>query len=191
MNVNATNEHPQSTPEQVWALLHEIGRKQEETDRQMKETDRQMKETGRQIGRLGNRVGELVEHLIMPNILDKFGALGYEFDYAGPNVKIRDASKKTAAEIDVLLTDGLHVLAIEVKTDLSTEDVATHIERLGKLRAYFDSKGNARKILGAVAGAIVRDDVGEYAIRRGLFVIRQSGDTVFIDIPEGFTPREW
>jgi hypothetical protein len=38
-----------ATPESVWALLQEVGRKQEETARQMKETDKKFQETDRQI----------------------------------------------------------------------------------------------------------------------------------------------
>jgi hypothetical protein len=33
--------------------------------------------------------------------------------------------------------------------------------------------------------------VKRYALKSGFYVIEQSGDTVKIDIPEGFKPREW
>jgi hypothetical protein len=42
-----------------------------------------------------------------------------------------------------------------------------------------------------VAGAIVADNVKEYALKKGFYVIRQSGDTVTIENPETFKPREW
>jgi hypothetical protein len=60
-----------------------------------------------------------------------------------------------------------------------------------KLRRYADEHGDGRKFLGAVAGAIVAENVKEYALRKGFYVIRQSGDTVTIENPNAFKPREW
>jgi hypothetical protein len=42
-----------------------------------------------------------------------------------------------------------------------------------------------------LAGAIVSEAVRNYALKTGFYVIEQSGDTVKIDVPEGFAPREW
>jgi predicted transcriptional regulator len=51
--------------ETVWAILQEVGKKQEELAKSQKETARQMQETDRrldkQLGKLGNRIGEIVE----------------------------------------------------------------------------------------------------------------------------------
>jgi hypothetical protein len=43
------------------------------------------------------------------------------------------------------------------------------------LRAYLDERHDTRKLLGAVAGAIVDASVKKYALRRGFYVIEQSG----------------
>jgi len=60
------------------------------------------------------------------------------------------------------------------------------------LRQYRKDKGKpAKRILGAIAGAIFDDDVKKAALEAGFFVIGQSGDTMKIEIPEGFKPREW
>jgi hypothetical protein len=60
-----------------------------------------------------------------------------------------------------------------------------------KLRLYADRTGDKRKFLGAVAGAIASEEVKAFAVKSGLFVLEQSGDTVQISVPEGFKPREW
>ncbi|MDR1148123.1 MAG: hypothetical protein LBK66_05775, partial [Spirochaetaceae bacterium] len=52
-----------------------------EADRRFKQTDKLLKETGRQLGDVHNRLGELVEHIIVPNILQKVKPLGYKFKY--------------------------------------------------------------------------------------------------------------
>jgi hypothetical protein len=42
-----------------------------------------------------------------------------------------------------------------------------------------------------VAGAIIHNNVKEYALKTGFYVISQSGDTMRIDVPEDFSPRAW
>ncbi|MDR2097928.1 MAG: hypothetical protein LBP37_05345, partial [Spirochaetaceae bacterium] len=72
----------------------ETDRQFKETDRQFKETDRQLKETDRKIGRLGNRIGDLIEHIISPNLTEKFNRLGFTFEKIAPNVSFRDSAGK-------------------------------------------------------------------------------------------------
>jgi hypothetical protein len=60
-----------------------------------------------------------------------------------------------------------------------------------KLRRHADHRGDKRKFLGAVAAGIIPDNVKDFAIGKGFFVIEQSGDTARISVPEGFVPREW
>jgi hypothetical protein len=47
------------------------------------------------------------------------------------------------------------------------------------------------KILGAIAGAVFDGDVKEATLAAGFFVIEQSGDTMKIDMPEGWKPVEY
>jgi hypothetical protein len=190
------------TFEDVWAMFQETDRKFNETDRQFKETDRKIKETellieklakktDKQLGELGNRFGELAEHLVTPNITEKFRALGYSFTKAGPDVKFTDVRGKTLAEVDVWLENGDFALAVEVKSYLRIQDVRDHIKRMEVLRQYMEERQDTRKLLGAVAGAILRAPVRTYALEKGFYVIEQSGDTVKIEAPEGFSPRIW
>jgi hypothetical protein len=59
------------------------------------------------------------------------------------------------------------------------------------LRRYFDAREDRRKLLGAAAGAIVREKVRDYVEKSGFYLIEQSGDTVKIEVPDGFEPRIW
>jgi chromosome segregation ATPase len=169
----------------------ETDKKFQETDKQFKETERAVREASRIVGNLGNKLGIVVEHLVLANIKDKFNALGYEFTKAGPGVLIEDRKNQIITQVDAMLENGEYALAIEVKTQLNVNHVDEHIERMEKLRRYADEHGDKRKFLGAVAGAIVADNVKEYALKKGFYVIRQSGDTVTIESPEAFKPREW
>jgi hypothetical protein len=170
----------------------------EETDRRIRETNeetnRKMKETNKQIGDLGNRFGELAEHLVAPNIVEKFNALGFHFDdiSAGLRQIIEDESSgQRIAEFDILLENGESIIGVEVKSKPAYGDVEDHVRRLKILRLNKDRKGDKRKIYGALAGAVMPNAIRTAALKAGLYVITQTGDTVKIDVPEGFTPQTW
>ena len=83
-------------------------------------------------------------------------------------------------------------MPVEVKTELTTEDVKEHLQRIEAIREYFDERGDKRKLVGAVAGGVVSENVLKYAQKQGLYVIIQTGDSVAIaDIPPDFKAREW
>jgi hypothetical protein len=183
--------------------MQETDRKMQETDRQIKETDRQIRETSRELkeskkeldkkmGELGNRFGELAEHLVAPSIHKKFNALGYRFDAIHPQgTEIKDPRAEVYAEIDILLQNTECVIAVEVKSKLLEKDIDVHVRRLEILRRWLDAYHDRRKIRGAAAGAIVSRETARYALKAGLYVIVQTDDTVKIDVPKGFTPRDW
>ena len=180
-------------------IIKETAESQKETDRQMKETDRRMKKTDRQmkktykkIGELGNRFGELVEHLVLPNIEKKFNQLGFTFSRSSPNVKIKNLENpKESFEIDVFLENGDVAIAVEVKAKPNEDDVKGHILRMKKLRRYADKTKDKRRFQGAIAGAVMDDTIRAHILKKKFYLIEQTGDTVIINVPEGFKAREW
>jgi hypothetical protein len=170
----------------------EFDKMREEADRQMKALREQMKETDKKIGELGNRFGELAEHLVAPSIMRKFNDLGFQFNDRSENHEIcEDGNPNLSTELDILLENGEIAIAVEVKAKPKQADVDEHISRMEILRRKADRHNDTRKFRGAIAGAIMIDAVRNYAIKKGFYVIEQSGDTVLINIPEGFKPREW
>jgi hypothetical protein len=160
-------------------------------DRIVQETDRQMRATDRKIGELGNRFGELAEHLVRPNILEKFKALGYTFTKAGSDVEFFDRAGKALTEADIWLENGGFVMVVEIKSRLRRRDVEEHSRRMEILRAYLDEREDRRKLLGAVAAVVVPDGLRPYVPEKGFYLIEPSGETVRITAPEGFTPKMW
>jgi hypothetical protein len=79
---------------------------------------------------------------------------------------------------------------VEVKTQANINDIRDHVERMEKLRQYFDLHNDRRKLYGAVAAAIIPDNVLDFALKQGFYVIEQSGDSVSIRKPEG-NPKAW
>jgi hypothetical protein len=198
--ITETNREPQMglTFEKVWAMFQETDRKMQETDRkwqeaarEVAETARMVRENSRNISKLGDRFGDLVEHLVAPNLLEKFNALGFNFGRAGPNVVYKDSRGGIIAEVDIMLENGDTALAVEVKAKLTSSDVREHIKRMETLRRYADEHEDKRRFVGAVAGAIIPPGVKPFAIKNGFYVVEQAGDTVKIDVPEGFVPKKW
>ena len=100
------------------------------------------------------------------------------------------SSNKIFLEIDVKLENGDKVMLVEVKTKPTTKDVKDHIKRLEKMRVYADLHGDKRTFLGSVAGAVMTDNVKEYALKQGFFVIEPSGEAFNIISPDN-KPKEW
>jgi hypothetical protein len=174
----------------------ETDKKIKEVSEDIKETERVLKKSGqeldRKLGELGNRFGELAEHLVAPSINEKFNALGYHFDAIAPGgLRIDEPGGPTLAEIDLLLQNTDSMMAVEVKAKPLERHIDEHIRRLEVLRTWADRRGDRRKIHGAVAGAIFSPGVRRYALNAGFYTIVQTGDTVKIDIPPGFVPRQW
>jgi len=190
------------TFEKVWAMFQETDRIIEKDRREMKERadrlDRQLEESkrlidrnGRQMGGLHRKFGKLAEHLVAPGIAKRFNELGYRFAGIAPRGYKIVENEKVKTEIDILLENGETIIAVEVKVTPAIKDIEHHIRRLEILREHKQKLKDNRKILGAIAGAIYEDDVKEAVCEAGFFVIEQSGDTMKIDMPEGFVPKEW
>jgi hypothetical protein len=219
-------ETAQTTPEwkaaadEIWAILREVGRKQEETARRQEEaakrqeetakrqeeaakrqeeaakrqeeTDRQMKETDKRLGKLGNRFGEMIEYMIVPNLVAKFHELGFEFEKTHRDTEIADREHDIFTEVDVFLENGDKVMIVEIKTKPRVEDIEDHLERMEKLRRYADFHNDRRKYRGAIGGVVFGESEKSYALKKGFYVIEPSGDTFKITEPQGdYYPHEW
>jgi hypothetical protein len=170
----------------------EAARRQEEIDRRREEMEKVIKENGKQLGELNNRFGQVVEHMVVPNLVDKFRELNFEFSKAGRNIKIKDRKHNIFTEVDAFLEDGDKVMAVETKVKPSVDDVAHHAERMEKLRRYANLRGDSRKYLGAIAGVVIEERVRECILKNGFYIAEPSGNTFNIIAPEGeYCPREW
>ena len=121
----------------------------------------------------------------------KFNDIGFTFTKQAQGMKFYE-DERVLAEVDFFLENGLYAMLVEIKTELSVGDVDDHLERIEKIRQYMDKRKDMRKLVGAVAGGIVSENVLRYAQKKGLFVIEQTGDSVAIAaMPQGFKAREW
>ena len=164
-------------------------------DRVVRETAKQIEKTNKQIektsGKFESIVGRLVENMISGgNIVAQFRAMNYDVHNHCQNMVFGKEGTAESGEIDWLLENGDIAILVEVKTTLKKDEIDEHIERIEKYRLYGDS--GKKRLIGAVAGAYVSGQDINYAHKRGLLVIVQSGDAFkIITPPEGFKAREW
>jgi hypothetical protein len=165
------------TFEKVWAAIQA--------------TNEQMRATDKRIGELANRFGDMVEHMVIPNLLAKFGELDFTFTKAA-RAEIRDREHAIFTEVDAFLENGDKVMIVEIKTKPGIDDIHDHIERMEQLRRYADLHNDRRVYLGAVAGVVFGDSEKTYALKKGFYVIEPSGDTFTIIEPKGtYYPHVW
>jgi len=166
----------------------ELKASRKEFNKRMKKNEKKYDEI---FGRLGNRIGDFIERMVEPNLLKKFRALGYNFSKISRDLEFWFENRKLA-EVDVSLENGDAVVAVEVRSKTSFDDINEHLERMDKLRIYADSKNDRRKYLGAVGGMVFNDGIKDYALKCGLYVIEPIGNTFDVIAPEGkYKPREW
>ena len=173
------------------ALMDEVSAKLREVAESQKETDRIVRRSSKQMGDLHRRFGELAEHLVVPGIKKRFNALGFNFAEVFENAKLDDASGNRITEVDVLLESRDTVMVVEVKSRPSEEDIAKHINRMGVLRRRADNRNDTRIYLGAIAGAIMPQNIRDCIVKNGFYAVEQSGDTMMINVPDNFKPRHW
>ena len=159
------------------------------------ETDRKIRENDKRVGGLGRSYGKLVEHLVGPGIVKRFGEYGYHFDgIKKRRHKLFNEDGDTETDIDLLLENDDMVIAVEVKSRPDKEELylGRHLVRLEIMREHGREEGwEGKRILGAIAGAIFETHVRNATLKAGLFVIEQSGETMKMEVPEGFVPGEW
>jgi hypothetical protein len=91
---------------------------------------------------------------------------------------------------DILGVDDTELVLVELLPRFSQDDVDEFIEKLTRFKIAFPHYKNYRAY-GAVAGIEINEGVDRYAYRKGLFVIKPSGDTVAIINDADFQPNTW
>jgi hypothetical protein len=170
-----------------------LAESREKFDREMAETRRERKESAKELdikmGRISNRLGDIVEHIVSPGVLKKFAEYGYDFTNMGPQTFKKNGQFLT--QVDLLLANLEYIMVVEIKSKPTIGDVNDHIVRMGILRSFFDAAGDKRKLIGAVAGAVVDESVRPYVLRKGFYMLEQAGADMKISAPANGKAKEW
>ncbi|REJ44262.1 MAG: DUF3782 domain-containing protein [Microcystis flos-aquae TF09] len=166
----------------------ESDRRAAEADRSMAELKRTVERTSKAVDSLTTRWGRFVEELVEPAVLRLFQEKGIDIKEVYPRARVK--RQGIAMEIDILGVDDTDLVVVECKSRLSQDDVDEFIEKLTRFKIAFPHYKNYRAY-GAVAGIEINEGVDRYAYKKGLFVIKPSGDTVAIINDANFQPNTW
>jgi len=154
----------------------------------MAELKKTVERTSKAVDSLTTRWGRFVEELVEPAVIKLFQAKGIDVKEVYPRARSkRDA---VSMEIDIMAVDETELVLVECKSRLSKDDVDEFLEKLPQFKLAFPHYKNYQ-VYGAVAGIEINEGIDRYAYRKGLFVIKPSGDTVAIINDESFKPSSW
>ncbi|MFH0728838.1 MAG: hypothetical protein V2B19_21195 [Pseudomonadota bacterium] len=153
----------------------------------MRETTDKFEITQKLLGDLGLVQGEIAEDLFYRNVKGLFSPLDLCFRRIRRNVKVNDQG-----EYDIVADEKGRVLVIEVKNKLSLRMVDDFMKKkLPRFKTLLPEYRDS-KILAGVGSLVVRDDVGRYAEKAGLFVLTQTSDGgAALLNRKGFKPKEF
>jgi len=128
------------------------------------------------------------EPVTLEDIYQLFRASTEEYDRRAARARVK--RQGIAMEIDILAVDDTDLVVVECKSRLSKDDVDEFIEKLTRFKIAFPHYQNYQAY-GAVAGIEINQGIDRYAYKKGLFVIKPSGDTVVIINDADFQPNTW
>ena len=185
----------------VWAALMEskartdkLGEKIDKISEELKKSNdaltKTVKALSKNVGGLNGSMGELIESLFAPNLGKKFDAWHYDLKRSFPRVRIYDDTHRLRGDIDILLSNTTVCMPVEIKRWLdNTEKVDEHIRRMQLIRKYPPAETKGKRLIGAIAAAVVYPEVREYAEKSGFFVLELTGEDIrLLDPPKDFQP---
>ena len=190
-----------ATPEEIWAILRELSRKQEKFDQRMEASRKEMEESHKKFDKRNkafekhlkkmdeqfhSRWGKLMESLVEGDLVPLLQARGIEVLRTYPNVSGRRDGEHY--EYDILALNGEEVVVVEVKTTLRSEDVGQFLAKLARF-TWWAPEQKGKRIFGAVAYLKTHESVVAHAQRQGLFVIRATGSSASIVNERDFQPQ--
>ena len=211
VGISELRESQQETNEQIKRTNEQLDR----TDAQLSRTDAQLNRTDAQLNRMDEQLnrteellrktiikvdkisenlgdlgivqGEVAEDLFYRNVAGLFSPLSLRFERIRRNVKV-----KGQGEYDIVADDNSLVLVIEVKNKLSRRLVDEFLQkRLPRFKTLLPEYRDS-KMLAGIGALVVKDDVGRYAEKNGLFVLTQTCDGgAALMNREDFRPKEF
>ena len=166
----------------------EADRRAAEAEQRLARTEAIAAQTNQAVNSLSSRWGHFVENLVAPAVLRLFQERGIPVQEVYQRVKSARGSQNL--EIDILAVNDDVAVVVEVKSRLTQDYVRRFLRNLSRFKTAFPHYGNYR-IYAAMAAIEIDRDVDTYAENQGLFVIEQSGDSVYISSTPNFTPRTW
>jgi septal ring factor EnvC (AmiA/AmiB activator) len=188
--ISELKESQQKTDEQISridAQILELKESQKKTDEQMRRTDAKLDRIGKQLADQGLVQGEVAEELFYRNLRSLFRKRNVKFEKVRRNLR-----RKGEGEYDIVAVNEGKVLVVEVKNKLEKRMVDEFVEeRLPRFKELFPEYSRFR-VEGGIGALVVKEDVGRYAEKAGLYVLTQTdeGGAALLN-RDDFEPKEF
>jgi hypothetical protein len=183
LGISEFRESQKTTDSQILQLKES----EQKTDEQIRRTDAKLDRIGKQLADQGLVQGEVAEELFFRNLRSLFRTRNVKFEKVRRNVR-----KKGEGEYDIVAVNEGKVLVVEVKNKLEKRMVDEFVEeRLPRFKELFPEYARFR-VEGGVGALVVKEDVGRYAEKAGLYVLTQTdeGGAVLLS-RDDFQPKEF
>jgi len=124
--------------------------------------------------------------LIEGDLVNLIKQRGVNVEYTATRLKRKYNGRHV--EIDIIAVNTTEIVAVEVKTTLLPDDVKNFLEELQIFKEVFPEY-KKKRLYGAVAYLKVESEADVYSERKGLFVIRATGNSASITNDEKFKPK--
>lgn len=170
--------------EEMFTGIAQLRESQAKTDEQMRRTDAKLDRIGKQLWDLG-LVQIDAEDLFYRNLKGVFKKTTLKIKRVKRNLRHKGQGK-----YNLVAVDGEQVLVVKVKNKLDKRMVDKFLEeKLPRFKALFPEY-EKYQVVGGMGALVVKDDVGKYAEKAGLYVLTQTdeGGATLLN-REGFEPR--
>ena len=164
-----------------------LSKKFSETDRivkenalELKKTDQIVKNLSKQLGGMGNSNGDVAETYFRNSFAKSMYFAGQDFDHIDAPLKRKNKKLNLQAEYDIVMYNGASVAIIEIKYKVDKEDVDSTLEKVQVFKKLFPQYQDYAIYLG-LAGLSIEANAEKKAIKQGIGIIKQVGDTVVIN----------
>ena len=156
------------------------------------ETDKKFQKTDKKLNKLEylftSQWGKLIESLVDGDIITLLNQRGIEVtDIMERRSGCRDGMKY---EFNIIAIAGNEIVIVEVKTTLRPGDIRDFLKKLKQAKNWMPEYSD-KKVYGAVAFLTEDSGTSSLAERKGLFVIRATGDSASIVNRNDFVPKIW
>ncbi|MCX6155802.1 MAG: hypothetical protein NT007_16780 [Candidatus Kapabacteria bacterium] len=170
--------------------FQDTDKKFQDTDKKFQDTDKKFQDTDKKLKKLEglftSQWGKLIESLVEGDLVKILNQKGIKVNNTQERVKGFRSGRQF--EFDIIAENGEEIVVVEVKTTLSNTDVKEFLEELNYFKEVLP-RYKENKVFGAVAYLRIDGNCDRFAERKGLFVIRATGNSASIINSDNFIPK--
>ena len=170
----STKEFQQSTKE----FQQNTGKALQESSEQINKLSKSINEAN---GNFTNKWGLFLENLIKGGLVKLLNERTIQVSRIQPRMVYRRRDRSEKGEFDLVAINGKEIVAIEVKTTLTSNKVEKYIDKLKHFKTYF-SEYQDKIIYGGMAYLDDYDEASSLVMKNGMLAIKAVGGKADVSV---------